>query len=67
MQSLTQKVVSVPAGLSSLLVLGRRLTDDTRSEAAGEEPVLALLPLYPVLLSSSGPDITNWSVSPSVV
>jgi len=37
-------------------VLGSSLTDDTGGAAAAKDPVLALLPLYPVLLPGRGPE-----------
>jgi len=42
--------------ISSLLVLGGSLTDDAGSAETAENPVLALLPLYPVLLPGGGPE-----------
>ena len=46
---------SVP-GSVPLLVLRRGLADDAAREAAAEDPVLALVPLDPVLLPGPGPE-----------
>ena len=56
-QSLTRKMFgdSVP-GSVPLLVLRRGLADDAGREAAAEDPVLALVPLDPVLLPSTRPE-----------